>query len=171
MIRLLLIAPAVSLFLDQNYLSALFLVVIISVSDGIDGFLARKFNWVSDLGSILDPIADKTLIVIFFILYALYDLIPLELMAVVIIRDFLILYGYINMKMLGSNTVITPDPLSKINTFFEFILIIIVITNQIVPLSDLAFVIIGAIVIALSLTSLIKYSLVWGKALTRIILY
>ena len=170
LIRLLLVAPSVSLFLNQNYLLTLLLVVVISVSDGIDGFLARKFGWVSDFGSILDPIADKVLIVIFFILFGLHGLIPIELMAVVIIRDFLILYGYINMRMLGSKTIIAPDPLSKINTFFEFILIVIIIGSQIASLTALVFEITGAIVVALSFTSLIKYSLVWSKVLIKMIL-
>jgi cardiolipin synthase (CMP-forming) len=169
LIRLLLVAPSVSLFLNQNYLLTLLLVVVISVSDGIDGFLARKFGWVSDFGSILDPIADKVLIVIFFILFGLHGLIPIELMAVVIIRDFLILYGYINMRMLGSKTIIAPDPLSKINTFFEFILIVIIIGSQIASLPALVFEITGAIVVALSFTSLIKYSLVWSQVLIKMI--
>jgi cardiolipin synthase (CMP-forming) len=170
LIRLLLVAPSVSLFLNQNYLLTLLLVVVISVSDGIDGFLARKFGWVSDFGSILDPIADKVLIVIFFILFGLHGLIPIELMAVVIIRDFLILYGYINMRMLGNKTIIAPDPLSKINTFFEFILIVIIIGSQIASLPALVFEITGAIVVALSFTSLIKYSLMWSKVLIKMIL-
>ena len=91
-------------------------------------------------------------------------------MAVVIIRDFLILYGYINMRMLGSKTIIAPDPLSKINTFFEFILIVIIIGSQIASLPALVFEITGAIVVALSFTSLIKYSLVWSKVLIKMIL-
>ncbi len=62
-LRLVLAAPVVWLLLEGRYLESLVLFAVAGVSDLVDGFLARHFGWTSRLGSILDPLADKALVV------------------------------------------------------------------------------------------------------------
>jgi cardiolipin synthase len=69
-IRLISIIPTLWLFLRGEFFWTLILMMVSTISDGLDGYLARKFNLASRIGSLLDPIADKVLISTFFIVYA-----------------------------------------------------------------------------------------------------
>ncbi|MEO1963374.1 MAG: CDP-alcohol phosphatidyltransferase family protein, partial [Cycloclasticus sp.] len=63
MMRILLVAPIVYLLLNQSYTLALIFFVVAGISDALDGFLAKRYDWTSQLGSFLDPLADKLLLV------------------------------------------------------------------------------------------------------------
>jgi cardiolipin synthase len=71
--RVLLVGPAVVVLLREQYLAALILIVIAGVSDALDGLLARSFNWRTRLGSVLDPAADKLLVVSVFLTLTYLD--------------------------------------------------------------------------------------------------
>ncbi|HIP94029.1 MAG TPA: CDP-alcohol phosphatidyltransferase family protein, partial [Leucothrix sp.] len=75
-LRILLVLPIASLLLDEAWMSAFILIFIAGISDAFDGFLARAFHWQSKLGSMLDPIADKLLLVVIFVTLAYRDIIP-----------------------------------------------------------------------------------------------
>lgn len=60
--RLLLVVPVAVAILSNEYLLTLILFAVASVSDGVDGYLARRFDWTSRFGAILDPIADKLML-------------------------------------------------------------------------------------------------------------
>ena len=82
--RLALIIPMCVLFFTGHYLATLIIIVVSGVSDVIDGIIARKCNMISELGKILDPIADKLTqltILILLILKQIYLLIPCVLLA------------------------------------------------------------------------------------------
>jgi len=70
---------------------ALFIVFLCGITDGLDGFLARRFRWQSKLGAYLDPLADKFLLVSVYISLALTGLAPVWLVWLVVDRDLLIL--------------------------------------------------------------------------------
>jgi len=91
--RIVLVAPVVWYILQEEYSLALLLFVIAGVSDGIDGYLAKRFHWQSRLGSILDPIADKLLIVSSYAAVTWMELIPLWLWLCVLARDVIIVSG------------------------------------------------------------------------------
>lgn len=74
--RILLVLPVVWLLLQQQYTMALVLFAIAGVSDALDGFLAKHNGWESRLGTILDPLADKLLLVCSFLTLAWLGLIP-----------------------------------------------------------------------------------------------
>ena len=61
--RILLVFPIIYLLLQQQYQQALVLFLIAGVSDGVDGFLAKHYGWQTWLGGVLDPLADKFLLV------------------------------------------------------------------------------------------------------------
>lgn len=71
--------------------AALSLVALAAFTDGIDGFLARRFGWETTLGAYLDPIADKLLLVTLYVVFAATDILPMWLVSVVILRDLWIL--------------------------------------------------------------------------------
>ena len=115
------LAPVFIIFLINDQLtSALVVFLVCVVSDGIDGMIARLFDQKSKLGSYLDPLADKLLLVTAFIVLAVRGFLPAWLSVMVITRDVMILLGILVLFLNGLNIAIRPSALSKINTFFQF---------------------------------------------------
>ena len=77
LVRLALIVPIAWTLIHDDPASTLWLFGAAAVSDGADGFLAKRFGWQSDLGAFLDPLADKLLLVTVFVTLAWLDLMPL----------------------------------------------------------------------------------------------
>ena len=92
-LRIFLSVPVVWMLLEQRFDIALILFAIAGVSDGLDGFLAKHYGWQSRLGGLLDPMADKILLVSSYVSLALLGLIPVWLMLLVILRDLVIVTG------------------------------------------------------------------------------
>ncbi len=76
---------------DQMLILALFCIA--AASDALDGYLAKRFNWTSELGRFLDPAADKLLLVSVFITAAWLDIAPWWVAAVAVARDLIIAFG------------------------------------------------------------------------------
>src|SRR4030067_3281262 len=71
------LAPVLILLLkEQEYAASLAVFVIAGVSDGLDGFIAKRFNYVSHLGSILDPLADKILLLSSYVMLTMLNFLP-----------------------------------------------------------------------------------------------
>ena len=92
------------------------LVAVCAVSDGLDGWLAKRFNWTSHLGKILDPLADKLLLVSLFLTATWINLVPWWLTAVVVARDVMIGSGAVVYRFWFGPLHGRPTILSKINT-------------------------------------------------------
>lgn len=93
LLRIVLIAPFVVFFLRQNYIAAAIIIIISGVSDALDGFIARKFNQITDLGKMLDPLADKlTLIAIMICIVILFPIV-LPVVIILIIKDVIMMIG------------------------------------------------------------------------------
>ena len=92
-LRIFLVLPIAIQLYNEAWMSAFILFFIAGISDGIDGFLARAFNWKSKLGAMLDPIADKLLLTVIFITLAYKGVIPVWLAALVVVRDIVIIIG------------------------------------------------------------------------------
>jgi cardiolipin synthase len=123
-------APVMVVLLrDQSYQLAFLVFLLAGISDGLDGYLAKRFNWISRLGAALDPVADKMLIISAFVMLALLDRIPFALLVAVAFRDLLIIGGYIMLVTLNGNTRIQPSLISKLNTFLLISLICLVLTD------------------------------------------
>jgi cardiolipin synthase len=130
--RLCLVPLIVWLILTPQPMAAFVVFVVAGASDAIDGFLARQLNLRSDLGSYLDPIADKALLVSIYVAMAAMNEIPLWLTILVVSRDFLIVGGVVLAWMLGAPIAVKPSTISKVNTLAQ-------ITLAAVALGDLAF--------------------------------
>ena len=114
----------------RNFKLALIVFLVASVSDALDGFLARKLNQVTTLGVILDPIADKALINSGFILLSYVDrIIPVWLTVLVISRDILILVGGWLLTVFGKINKIKPSLVGKLTAFSQFFTIFLTLLN------------------------------------------
>tara|TARA_B100001142_G_C14335317_1_gene655675 strand:+ start:758 stop:1324 length:567 start_codon:yes stop_codon:yes gene_type:complete len=126
--RILLIFPILLLIYYAEFKLALFLFLVAGISDALDGFLAKKFNWRTRIGALLDPVADKLLVAGTFIILAWLNLIPLWLATVVVSRDIIIalgvfIYSFVYEPFEGDATRI-----SKINTFLELLYVLMVLS-------------------------------------------
>lgn len=116
LVRMALIWPTVTAVWEGSYWRALILVAICAISDGLDGWLAKRFNWTSHLGKILDPLADKMLLVALYLTSTWINLIPWWLTAVVVARDVMIGGGAVIYRFWFGPLHGRPTILSKINT-------------------------------------------------------
>jgi cardiolipin synthase (CMP-forming) len=116
LVRIALIWPTIDSLLAGNYWTALILVAVCAISDGLDGWLAKRFNWTSQLGKTLDPLADKMLLVALYLTATWISLIPWWLTAIVVARDVMIGTGALIYRFWFGPLHGRPTILSKINT-------------------------------------------------------
>lgn len=120
-IRILLVPLLAIFLLEEQYAYALLVFIIAGVSDGLDGFLARLWHQKTRLGAILDPIADKALLVTSFVILAVIGVIPQWLTVLVVSRDLIILAGFGILMLTGSTIKISPTWTSKLTTVFQIV--------------------------------------------------
>ena len=118
--------PITVIFLiDGSFFKALAVFTLASVTDALDGFLARVWNQKTTLGSYLDPIADKALLNSCFITLSILGIIPGWLTVIVVSRDFIILFGISILFMASIPFQIKPVLVSKITTAIQLITILL----------------------------------------------
>lgn len=118
-IRILLVIPTALALWQHHYPQALVLMTLAGVSDAVDGALARRFNWTSELGKALDPIADKLLVGVIIIVFALQGHLPLWVALIVLSRDVIILLGAAIYRRWFERVGFNPTFLSKANTAIQ----------------------------------------------------
>ena len=111
---------------------ALILFMVAVISDAADGFIARTLKQKTELGTILDPIADKLLLMSAYITLSIANLkelitIPPYVMIVVISRDVIIVLGSIMVYMIKGSLEVSPSIVGKITTFFQMMTIVSVL--------------------------------------------
>lgn len=128
-LRLLLVVP-ISICLSVGlYTEALVLFVVAGVSDGVDGFLARRYDWRTRFGAITDPLADKLLLVTAFLFLALTDQVPFWLMVMVFARDLVIVAGALAYHYIVGPYEMSPTWLGKLNTFLQIAYVLMVMLD------------------------------------------
>lgn len=163
--RILLTIPVIILMSKEQFGWALVLFAVAGASDGLDGYLAKRNGWESRLGSILDPIADKLLLVSSYFMLAWLEYLPLWLVMVVLGRDIVILWGAAAYHRLIGKYDLKPTIVSKINTFMQISLVLaVMLPASIFQVPDWVIVRLIDIVFATTLISGIDYVWTWGKS-------
>lgn len=125
------LTPVFVLLLNEgDYFLALLVFAVAGVSDGLDGFIAKRFQFKSRFGAILDPAADKILLVSAYVMLTLLDHLPVWLVIVVVFRDLLIVGGYLVYTSTYGPVQMRPSWISKINTFMQIALVVAVLLEQ-----------------------------------------
>jgi cardiolipin synthase len=119
LLRCLLIIPFTLALIAGDYLLAFILFVFAGASDGVDGYLAKRFGWQSQFGARLDPIADKLLLVTGFGLLTWLGQLPWWLFVVVLLRDVIIVVGAIVYHRVFGPFPMQPTMISKVNTVLQ----------------------------------------------------
>ena len=132
-IRIILTPIFIIYLINDQFLSALIVFILCAVSDCLDGMLARLLKQKSKLGSYLDPLADKSLLVAAFITLSVRGILPPWLTVMVIARDILILLGIIVLFLNKLDLKIKPSIVSKITTCFQFITVVAVLARSHLP--------------------------------------
>ncbi len=163
-VRIVLVGPIVWALLEGRYLLALLLIVTAGLSDGVDGFLARYFNWRTRLGSLLDPTADKLLLVSVFVTMTYIGLVPVWLAVIVVLRDLIIVAGASVYQFIIAPVAGEPSAISKLNTTCQLTFIFFTLTAAIVNWPPpISITILGAAVFFTSVVSGFDYVISWTK--------
>ncbi len=117
----------VVLLQKQQFTLSLLVFIIAGITDALDGFIAKRFNAETYLGSLLDPLADKGLLVSSYIMLSVMGLIPFWLMVTVVFRDVIIVGGYLLMVLFFGSVKMEPLVVSKLNTFTQIAYIVLVL--------------------------------------------
>ena len=126
----LIIAPLVAWLIAQaRFREALLLVILAGLTDWFDGFTARKLNASGKTGVILDPLADKILLVVLFVQLAFSNLIPLWMLLLALIRDLVIVIGALMIRLFRNVRRFFPSALGKVSTFFQIMLVLMVLLD------------------------------------------
>jgi cardiolipin synthase len=167
-IRILLVIPLSWMLLEHNFGWALLLVFVAGASDALDGFLAKHYNWVSVLGSVLDPIADKLLLVVTFLSLGYLALVPTWLVVAVLGRDIIIVTGAVAYYVVIGRYDMAPSLVSKLNTLMQIVLVLGIILSQVVDFPKWWMIQIGWwIVLTTTVASGAHYVIVWGRSAWR----
>ena len=162
--RFLLVIPVVLLLLNRRYDVALLVFALAGFSDALDGYLAKRYCWTSRLGALLDPLADKLMLVSGFVTLAWLGLIPPWLVGLVILRDVVIVTGAIVYNMRIEKLEAAPSVVSKLNTLAQILLVLAVIYSQAVePLPHFWMNVLIFGVLVSTLWSGLDYVWTWGR--------
>jgi cardiolipin synthase len=158
------VCPVLVLLLhDRNYELALILFICAGITDGLDGFIAKKFDCVSNFGALLDPIADKLLIGSAYIMLAILGDIPFWLLIVVMFRDLVIVAGYLILVTMGHDVLMQPSYASKVNTFIQISLMVSVLLEKsgLDMISPVSTILVYGVLVT-TIVSGIQYVWLWG---------
>ena len=165
-IRIALVYPILNNIYLGNFKISIIFFLIASLTDALDGFLARKMSWQTKLGQILDPVADKLLLSGTIFIFWLNNFIPFYIFIIFISRDVAILTGAaIQMSIIESDTP-APNLLGKLTTSLQIIYISLIFLNEIFGL-DLTFIFLDILIIFITLLSLCVYAINWFKDLRK----
>ena len=167
--RIVLVVPIALLLWANEYRWALFMMVVAGFSDALDGALARRFHWTSAFGAAIDPVADKLLVGVLFVMFTIQGHLPLWVAAIAVGRDAIIMTGAGLYKWLFEKIEFRPTFISKANTAMQ----IITLSALLVALCDFEMlsVVVGRaldpwcfyVLAVLGISSGVDYVITWGR--------
>ena len=167
-IRIMLVGVFVFVFFNDypnNLLWALIVFLTAGLTDVIDGFLARKFNWVTNLGKILDPFADKLMQCTVLVCMLTKDLIPAWLVIPFILKEFLMLLGGL-LIIKKRKVVVVSNIFGKMTVVFFYAAIVLCISaRDFLAENPIVLYIICSLVLIAAISALVNYATTYFKAL------
>ena len=167
--RLIAVPFIVYLILQASYGWAFWLFVVAGLSDALDGYIAKRMDQVSNLGSYLDPIADKVLLVGVYVMLGHKGLIDDLVVVLVVFRDLMIVGGVLLLFIFRNQTKVEPILVSKINTGAQLLLVTVVLAEAgnefIIPMLDD---LLSYLVIATTVLSGGWYLVRWGRQMASV---
>lgn len=166
--RLLLVPLAIWLILRSRYGVAFWIFVVAGVSDALDGFIAKHFNRRTQLGALLDPIADKTLLVSVYVTLGWANQLWTSVVILVVFRDVMIIGGFLLIQAFAAQKHYDPLYISKINTGLQIALIAFVLARlgRGADWGNID-VVLSCAVIVTTVMSGLSYILRWTRILSR----
>jgi cardiolipin synthase len=128
--RVALVPVLILLLHERRYGAALAVFVVAGVSDALDGFLAKRWQVQSQFGAVLDPVADKLLLVTAYVMLTFSGHLPFWLTLTVVSRDVLIVGGYLLYTSHAGPVHMRPSVLSKLNTLLQLALVALLLAKQ-----------------------------------------
>ncbi len=119
--RLLLVPLTIWLILAGAFGAAFVVFCIAGLSDAIDGYIARRFDLQSRLGAVLDPLADKVLLMSVYVTLGIIAVLPAWLVILVVARDVMIVGGFVLIGLIGPAPEVRPIGISKLNTMLQIL--------------------------------------------------
>jgi cardiolipin synthase (CMP-forming) len=160
--RILLVPFTVWALVQDYHMAALLAFLTAGITDGLDGYLARRFKLQTELGAYLDPLADKALVVSVFVTMALLHILPQWLAILVVSRDLLIVSAVLLSRYLEKPLDIRPAMISKINTFAQIAFIVVSLASLALDVKLATLLTIAAILVSvLTVASFAVYMKLW----------
>jgi cardiolipin synthase len=163
-IRILLVAPIAVALVNHRLVTTMALFGVAALSDAADGYLAKRNGWQSELGAVLDPLADKLLLVTVFITLAYMGLVPLWLMVAAVVRDVIIVSGALLYRICFGSLSMRPSVVSKFNTLCQAAYIMAVVGKEELSMPPAWVVtVLGALVFVTVMVSGMDYVMIYGR--------
>ena len=163
-LRILMVPPAVALLAMSHYVAALLLVLVAGATDVLDGYIARRFGWTTLLGSVLDPLADKLLVLALYVTLTWLEFVPIWITALVVGRDLVIVTGASVYRYLFGAYEMTPTVLSKANSGLQLLFAGAIIAQlAAIAIPDVLVQVLMWAVAVMTVGSGIHYVWLWGN--------
>jgi len=165
--RILCVPCLIWMLFHQQFERSLLLVLFMGLSDALDGFLARCYDWKTTLGAYLDPIADKLMLLSAFIAFAVLGWVPWWLAMIIVTRDVVLLVGAFYYHLSTRQLKMEPLMISKINTCAQIILAVGLIYTQVSSLNVQVLNALMTIVACTTIASGTQYVMEWSRRAAR----
>ena len=167
-LRILLVIPFALALASDHFRAALVLFLVAAATDGLDGFLARVCDWKSRLGAIADPLADKLLLVVAYLMLSVTGVLPIWLFALVLGRDLVIVGGGLLFHRLIGPFEVRPSVSGKLNTLVQILAVLAVMLSEAgVDLPARPHELAIRAVTVMAVVSGIHYVVLWGMRAAR----
>jgi cardiolipin synthase len=166
--RILTVPLTIWLIVSGRYGLAFWIFIAAGISDGVDGYIAKRFQQTTELGSYLDPLADKLLLVSIYLSLGLSDLVPAWLVILIVSRDVLIIGGVMLAWIVEKPVSMQPLLLSKVNTAVQIVLAGCILAALGFGLVSDSFLVAGYYLVAIStIVSGAQYVRAWGRQMAN----
>ncbi|MBQ9832375.1 MAG: CDP-alcohol phosphatidyltransferase family protein [Clostridia bacterium] len=130
--RIILVGVFIAFFCNEQYLACIIVYCTAFFTDILDGYLARRNNWISDIGKLLDPLADKLMLISALSCFFFRGWLPWPILAIAVVKELLMIFGGIFL-LKKRNTVVYADWFGKTAAGFFNVGVILTLIKNFVP--------------------------------------